>query len=253
MRRIAILLLAVALTSTVVAAQGPSKQAELQAKGITNWTPGMNRGQAAYHGVGTRFAGGPAAQIQGVTGTLQYDSGTLTALPILFGQVYGNQFNVNNNGNPLGGTLTASSFHFYFMEDSTADTGLFFQPATFVGASTINALASIDITGLANSGPSFSAPVLNDIQWTALGVANTFGSANGVFLGGWCLNSALTFPVTNETLGLDVTPGNAGNKGYTATSGVGNVAYAAQSFNAILRLTATAPNIPVELMSFGVQ
>jgi hypothetical protein len=178
---------------------------------------------------------------------MQYDDGNLTALPTIFGQVYGNRFKDGVGGVPLG-TLTLNSFSFFFMEDSLTDTSLFFQPADPLNSVSVSARASVNVTGLQNSGPSFSNPILNVVSQPALGTTGVFN--NTMFLGAWCLNSATVLPVSNEVIGL-ATNGPR-QEGYTALSGTGPVVFAQQPFNAILRANVTsAQAVPVELMSFG--
>lgn len=225
----------------------PTKAAELAAAGRTQWTPGQERGGEAF----APLAQAKPAPGRGTenTATSQYDDGNLTALPIIFGAIYGNRWSLGQGGVQLD-TITLNSFSFYFMEDSVSDTSLFFQPAAPMNTMSINALASSNVTGLMNSGPSFSAPALNVVNASVLGAATMFNDT--FFLGGWCLNSALTFPINNETLGL-ATNGPR-QQGYTAVSGTGAVAFAAQPFNAILRANITSPNtVPVELMAAGVE
>ena len=227
------------------------KQAELRAAGITDWTPGQNRAAGAKFSTLANPRPAPAGPVRD-TATMQYDDGSLSALPTSFGLIFGNRFSLGVSSVALS-TITLNSFSFYFMEDSLPDTGLFFQPADPLNATSISARASVNIGGLANSGPSFSSPVLNTINQTALATAGVF--SNTFFLGAWCLNSATTFPVDNETIGLSTNdaPGARAFAGYTASSGTGPVAFAAGAFNAILRANVTSPNtVPVELMSFGV-
>jgi hypothetical protein len=227
----------------------PVKQQELNEAGIQNWTPGMNRGQTAKISSITPRTGGTAPEN---TDTMIYDNGTLTALPIGFGLIFGNQFSEGVGGVALA-TITLNSFSFYFMEDSTPDTGLFFQISNPLNSSSISALVSANISGLANSGPSFSSPTLNVRSAAALGATNMYFDT--FYLGGWCLNSATTLPIDNETLGLNDTFNTGNQKGYTASSGTGPVAFGnAQPFNAMLRANVTSPEtVPVELMSFGVE
>lgn len=246
MKKIAILGVVSALAFPVLAQLPAAKQAELSAAGRASWTPGQERGQ------GAAFAVLDQARTGGITpentDTMQMDDGNLTALPTVFGQVYGNRFSLGQGGVQLD-TITLNSFSFYFMEDSVSDTSLFFQPADPNNATSINARASTNVTGLTNAGQSFSNPVLNVVPQSALGTTGVFNDT--FFLGGWCLNSAVTFPINNETLGL-ATNGPR-QQGYTAVSGTGPVAFAAQPFNAILRANVTSPNtVPVELMSFEV-
>lgn len=238
-----------ALAASAIAALPPAKVQELQAKGISNWTPGQNRGQQPVFS--TLPQARPAA-LPRDTQTMTYDDGNLTALPTTFGQVYGNRFKLGIGGVELN-TLTVQSFQFYFLEDSLPDTNLFFQiasPSTMTGS--INALASVNVAGLMNSGPSFSAPVLNTIAGTALGGASVTMQNDTFYLGGWCLNSNTGFPVTNEVLGL-ATNGPR-QEGYTAASGTGPVLKTQQAFNTILRAHVTSMSlVPVELMTFGIE
>jgi hypothetical protein len=229
----------------------PAKAKELEAKGLSQWRAGQGRvkGKAAFARVPAKPAGARKSRVPEDTATMQYDDGNLTALPTVFGAVYGNRFSQGVGGVQLD-AITLNSFSFHFMEDSATDTGLFIQAADPINATSINARTSTDIVGLMNSGPNFSNPVLNVIDQSLLGTSGMFNDT--FFLGAWCLNSALTFPVNNETIGL-ATNGPR-QQGYTASSGVGSVAFAAQPFNAILRANVTSPNaVPVELMGFGVK
>lgn len=252
MRKLMVLAFVAALGVVLVAqAQlptNPVKQQELQASGYTSWTPGQNRAVGPAFATLSQSLPAPAPSVEN-TGTCQYDDGNLTALPIIFGQVYGNRWSLGVAGVQLD-TITLNSFSFYFMEDSLPDTGLFFQPAAPMNTMSINALASTNITGLMNSGPNFSAPVLNVINASLLGAGATMYN-DTFFLGGWCLNSNTMFPINNEVIGL-ATNGPR-QQGYTAVSGTGAVAFGAQAFNAIIRGNITSPNtVPVELMSFEV-
>ena len=184
---------------------------------------------------------------------MTYDDGVISSLPTVFGQMYGNRFSQGVSGVPLN-TMTLNSFSFYFAEDSTADTGLFFQPAdpsTMAGM--IVSRASLDIAPLVNAGPSFSnLTTINVIPQTALGTTGVFN--NTMFLGAWSLNANTTVPVDNEAIGLS---NNANfQRGYTASSGGAgaSVAFAAQPFNAVLRANVTsASTVPVELMQMEVE
>lgn len=247
---------AISLAAPLVLAQGTSidnmpaaKRAELQARGLTEWTPGSGKveGAPVFSVVGAKSApGGQRAPED--TATMQYDDGNLTALPSVFGQVYGNRFSQGVGGVALD-AITLNSFSFYFMEDSLPDTGLFFQAADPLDAGNISSRVSVNVSGLSNSGASFSAPVLNVVPGAALGTSNMFN--NTFFLGGWSLNSATAFPVNNEAIGLSTN--GPRQQGYTAVSGTGAVAFAAQPFNAIIRANVTSPNaVPVELMNFQV-
>lgn len=246
------------LVAAVAGAQMPAeKRQELNAAGISNWTgptkgagpvfSGLNRGYAAPGRTGEGASAG--------TATVQYDNGTLNALPTVFGAIYGNRFDRGIGNDPITGALTLNSFSFYFMEDDLADTGLFFQPADPAGASMITGRASVNVGGLLNSGQSFSNPQLNVIAQSALGTTGVFSST--MFLGGWCLNAQTTLPVDNETIGLNDTAqfgegGTPAFHGYTASSGTGPQSMVPQSFNAILRANLTGNVIPVELMAFDV-
>jgi hypothetical protein len=242
-----LILVAAAVATPALADMPPAKQAELATRGIFNWTPGQNQGQGPAFAVLPNALAAPENPILD-TATSQYDDGNLTAVPTVFGQVYGNKWSLGVGGVQLD-TITLNSFSFYFLEDSLPDTGLFFQAGPPTGTMSINALVSTNVTGLMNSGPNFSAPVLNVVNASALGAATMFNDT--FFLGGWCLNSNTMLPVDNETLGL-ATNGPR-QQGYTANSGTGPQPFAAQAFNAILRANITSPNaVPVELMSFGV-
>jgi hypothetical protein len=227
----------------------PAKQAELTEAGIQSWTPGQNRNQAVKFSEVTPRSAGP---IQENTDTMVYDNGTLTALPTAFGLVFGNQFSEGVGGVALA-TITLNSFSFYFMEDSTSDTGLFFQISNPLNATSISVLNSVDVAGLANSGPSFSSPTLNVRPASALSATNMYFDT--FYLGAWCVNSATTFPVDNETIGLNSTFNTGNQKGYTASSATtGAIAFANQPFNAMLRANVTSPEtVPVELMSFDIE
>lgn len=222
---------------------------ELNRLGITDWTPGQDpSGGERFSNLANPITL-PAAAPRGATATLQYDDGVISALPVGFGTIFGNRFSLGTGGLPLN-TVTLNSFSFYFAEDSTADTGLFFQPADPLNATSIIARASINIGGLVNAGPSFSnLATINVLAQTALGTTGVFNDT--FFLGAWCLNTNATVPVDNEAIGLAT---NAPFRGYTAVSGgaAASVAFAQQSFNAVLRANVTSPTaVPVELMSFA--
>lgn len=250
---VALSVLCVALAGVRTAAEPPAKalppakQAELAAAGIGSWAPGQHQGTGP---VFSRLGQGVAAPGPAVrdTATMQYDNGMLTALPTAFGAIFGNRFSLGIAGVSLD-TITLNSFSFFFMEDSLPDTGLFLQPADPLNPTSISARASVNVTGLMNSGPNFSMPVLNVVPQAALGTTGMFNDT--FFLGGWCLNTATMFPINNEVIGLDTNLTQV--KGFTASSGVGAVAFSAQPFNAILRANVTSPNlVPVELMAFEV-
>ncbi|MEM6456153.1 MAG: hypothetical protein AAF772_13740 [Acidobacteriota bacterium] len=250
MRNKVVLLGAAALlVAGLATAQLPAeKQAELQAAGITSWTPGQTKGSAPVFATLDNPLAAPAGTPPADTATMQYDDGMISVLPTLFGQIYGNRFSLGVGGVSLD-TITLNSFSFFFLEDDLADTGLTFQISNPLNATSISALGSTNITGLANSGQSFSAPVLNTVPGTAIAAQNfndTF------FLGAWCLNANTAFPVDNEMLGL--TNGGSQTRGYTADSaGSGPTPFAAQPFSAVLRANVTSPNaVPVELMNFDV-
>jgi uncharacterized protein YceK len=255
MKKLTIVLAVVLLAGVafVASAQGPTKQQELSAAGISNWTPGQTRG----NGPVLSKLNNPVTIPQGefnLTDTLVYDSGAVTALPTTFGAIYGNNFAVDNTGNPLKATVTLNSFSFLFAEDSVADTGLFIFNASNGGtAGVIHSRVSTNIGGLANAGSSFSNPVFNVIPQSALGTTGVF--SGNFYLGGWCLNSATTLPIDNETFGLDTVAGAPGLNGFTATSGgaTSSVAFSGGlGFNAILRANITGV-VPVELMAFDVE
>ncbi len=249
------ILLAIALVASVAvvaSAQGPTKAQELQAAGITNWTPGMTRGQGPVISKLANPINIPATEAGG-TQTIQYDSGTVAALPVGFGIIFGNNFNADNAGAALKATVTLNSFSFLFAEDSTADTGLFFQGAAPLNATSFSARVSVNVGGLVNAGSSFTnATAFNVIPQTALGTASNGMFSNSFFLGAWCLNANTTVPVDNEAIALDTNAFAGGNKGFTAASGTGPIAFAAQTFNAVLRANVTGI-VPVELMAFDVE
>jgi hypothetical protein len=232
-----------------------AKQKELDAKGITSWRPGKMRrqGKPAFSKLKkSMHKRVPGAQKRGDiadTGTLQYDNGTLTALPTVFGQNYGNDFHRYQGGPPGFQTITLNNVQFYFMEDSVTDTGLFLQPSdpgTVAGQ--LNARASVNVTGLLNSGASFSNPQLNVVNQTALGTTGVFNST--LFMAAWCLNSATVFPVTNEVIGLGTNQHAGAFHGFTVASGTGPLTYTPGSFQAMLRVNITSPQtVPVELMA----
>lgn len=237
------------IASLAMAELPAEKQRELNAAGITDWQAGQNRGQTAFSELAEPIQ---APQIQGRdTATMQYDDGTISALPTVFGQVYGNKFTQGVGGVPLS-TITLNSFSFYFAEDSIADTGLFLNPASpGATAAVINQRASVNISGLVNNGSAFSnLTTINVVPQSALGTTGQFN--NTFYLGAWCLNANTTVPVDNETLGLSTNGPRL--QGYTASSGTGTVAMAAQPFNAVLRANVTSPNaVPVELMAFEAE
>jgi hypothetical protein len=248
-------LLFAAIWCTVTLAQGPSKQQELDAAGIASWTPGQGKGDgAAFSTLAEPIA--PQHGSQGETGVIsrtKYDSGSVTALPTVFGLIYGNHFDIDNSGNPLKATITLHSLSFLFAEDSLADTSLFIFVAS-AGATPglIHSRASINIAGLANAGSSFTnLAAFNVIPQPALGTTGMFSGS--LYLGAWCLNANTTVPVDNEAIGLDAGTFAGGFQGFTATSGgaTSSVAFGMQNFNAVLR--ATIPGVPVELMSFDIE
>lgn len=241
----------------------PAKRAELEQRGLETWTPGQGKqpgGRAGDRPAFVRIGKGNPNSTAGrvvpntdairATGTIQYDDGILTALPTVFGQIYGNRFAGDDCGGVELDTITLNNFSFYFMEDSLPDTGLFFQVSNPLNTMSINAVASTNVTGLMNSGPNFSAPVLNVVNANVLPATNGTMFTDTFFLGGWSLNSAAALPVNNEAIGL-ATNGPL-QRGYTAASGTGAVAFGSQPFNAILRANITSPNaIPLELMPAG--
>ena len=249
------LLLASLLVSSpgIARAELPAaKQDELVEAGRVPWTgPQRPGGVAAVEPL-------PGESL-GPTGTMRYDDGNLSALPTGFGIIYGNRFLLGMNGSPLS-TITLNTFSFYFLEDDLADTDLFFQPADPLNTASILARASVNVTGLVNSGPSFSNPVLNVVPQSALGTPGTF--FNTFLLGAWSLNSATALPVDNEAVGLATNTtglfggGIDGFRGYTAESGTGTQPFARGPFQVILRATVTTPNfplVPVELMAFQIE
>lgn len=246
------------LAVVAVQAQLPAaKQQELAARGITNWTPGQNQGGGGpvMSSLGTSLAAPiNGFRVPGDTQTMVYDDGAMSALPTIFGAIYGNRFDEGLLGVPLG-ALTLNSFSFYFLEDSLPDTGLFFQASDPLNTMSITVRTSINVTGLMNSGPSFMTPVLNVIPQAALGTTGMF--TDTFYLGGWCLNSNTMFPINNEMIGLSAGEVNGGarRKGYTAVSATaGPVTFANQPFNAILRANVTsAALVPVELMAFEAE
>jgi hypothetical protein len=252
MKRTAVLVAALALTASAAVADindlPQAKQQELAAQGITEWSAGQNSGSGPVLSALDEPIRLPAVNNGRDTATMQYDDGSITALPTIFGQIYGNQFSEGVGGVQLD-TVTLNSFSFYFAEDSIADTNLFFQPASPAAtAGLVNARASVNIGGLVNAGSAFTnLATINVINQTALGTTGGFNDT--FYLGAWCLNANTVVPVDNETIGLATN--GPGFKGYTAASGTGAVAFAAQPFNAVLRANVTSPNqVPVELMSF---
>ena len=237
----------------------PNKKAELNAAGITDWDA---------HRAELKAAGGPTfsrlerplaapgradASRGGTTGTVMYDDGTITSLPTSFGAVYGNKFAARPDGTAFTGAVTLNSFSFFFMEDSLADTGMSIQVSDPLNATSITSRTSPNVTGLLNSGQSFSSPQINvRMQSTAFGTTGVF--SNTVYLGGWCLNTNTTLPVNNEAIGLsnNMLPGAPPFRGFTTNSGTGANTFTDQSFNAIIRANLTGNNVPVELMSFSV-
>lgn len=253
MRRSLIVFVALMLVAGLAVAQHPNatKAAELQAGGYDAWTAGQNRGDGQVFSTLNNAIALPNGTSTEDTATMQYDSGAISALPTVFGQIYGNRFNLGVGGVELD-TITLNSFSLYFAEDSVADTGLFFQPAD--PGATANQLmprASLDIAGLVNAGSSFSMlTTINVIPQSALGTTGMFDDT--LFIGAWCLNANTTVPVDNESIGLDV---GGQQKGYTASSGAsGTITLTPGAFNAVLRANVTSPNaVPVELMAFETE
>ncbi len=249
MKRTMIIIASLLVAGMALAELPSEKQNELSAEGITNWQAGQNQGQQTHAKLGESIQ---APQAPGRdTATMMYDDGTISALPTIFGMVYGNKFSQGAGGAALG-TVTLNSFSFYFAEDSTADTGLFFQPASpGASAGVINARASINISGLVNAGASFSnLTTINVINQSALGTTGVF--SNTFYLGAWCVNAATVVPVDNEAIGLSTN--GPRQQGYTAVSGTGTIVAAMQPFNAVMRATVTsAVTVPVELMAFDAE
>jgi hypothetical protein len=237
-------------------AQGPTKQQELDAAGRATWVPGQEASLEAPFATVTLPAADDAAAKAGALAsfqTLQYDSGSVTALPTAFGQIYGNLFNVTSASGTFPAIFSLNSFSFLFAEDSLADTAMFFQigDASSTAISSYQVRTSVDVPGLVNAGSSFSNPVFNVIPQNALGTTGVF--SNGFYLGAWCLNSNSIVPVDNEAIGLDTATFNGAFQGYTGASGAaGTVVAQPQPFNAILRATISGP-IPVELMYYEVE
>lgn len=253
MRRSLTIFVALMLVAGLAVAQHPNatKAAELQAGGHSSWTPGQNSGAGQAFSTLNNTIALPQGTSTEDTATMQYDSGVISALPTVFGQMYGNKFNLGIGGVDLD-TITLNSFSLYFAEDSVTDTGLFFQPGEpGATAGVILSRASLNIGPLVNAGSSFSMlTTINVIPQSALGTTGMFNDT--FFLGAWCLNANTTVPVDNEAIGLDVA--GAQLKGYTASSGGAgaSVAMAPQAFNGVLRANVTSPNaVPVELMAFG--
>ena len=250
MRNVLFLSLVMVLLAGVAVAQHPNatKATELQAGGYDSWTAGQTRGDGPVFSTLSEPIALPGGTED--TATMQYDSGSIDAVPVGFGIIFGNKFNLGVGGVELD-TITLNSFSFYFAEDSVADTSLFFQPSD-AGATPnqIISRASVDVPGLVNAGSSFSMlTTINVIPQSALGTTGMF--TDTFFLGGWCLNAATAVPIDNETLGLST--GDVQQKGFTASSGVGTFTSTPQSFNAVLRANVTSPaTVPVELMAFEV-
>jgi hypothetical protein len=233
-----------------------AKQAELAAAGIQNWTPaGVHHQTPVFRKLTKGGLVTPARRLPTKnTDTMQYDNGLLTALPTSFGLVFGNRFSLGMGGVDLD-TITLNSFSFFFLEDSLPDDSLFFMAADPIDATFIYARVSQNVTGLMNSGPSFSNPTLNVVPGTAINATLTATMfTDTFFLGAWCINSASSFPVNNEMIGLATAGPQI--KGFVASSGIATtVSYLEDlGFNAILRANVTSPAIvPVELMSFDVE
>ncbi|MBZ0114290.1 MAG: hypothetical protein K8J08_17645 [Thermoanaerobaculia bacterium] len=259
MKKFVIVSLALMSTAGLVWGELPAeKTRELNAAGITDWQPGQNAGQQEkFRTLANPLAVPAGPEAPDDTATMQYDNGTISALPTVFGGIYGNRFSQGVGGVSLS-TITLNSFSFYFAEDSLPDDNMFFQVASTSGATgMINARASANVLSLINAGTSFSMlTTINVVPQSVLVVSSapTTGMfSNTFFLGAWCLNSNTAGPgVTNEAIGLATNVGG-GFRGYTAVSGTGPVAMAPGSFQAVLRANITSPNaVPVELMSFGV-
>ncbi len=250
MKRIVIIVAALLVASLAMAELPAEKQQELTAAGISDWQAGQNQGQSTHSALAEAIQAPQAPSRD--TATMMYDDGTISALPTVFGMVYGNKFSQGVGGAALG-TVTLNSFSFYFAEDSTGDTGLFFQPADPGTASGLIApRASLDIVGLVNAGSSFSnLTTINVINQSALGTTGVFNDT--FYLGAWCVNVNTTVPVDNEAIGLSTN--GPRQQGYTAASGgAGTVAMAAQPWNAVLRANVTsAVTVPVELMAFDAE
>jgi hypothetical protein len=254
MRRLIIVLAAASLlmAGLSLAELPQDKQQELTAAGITDWTPGQNAGAGPAHAALTKAIQTPGGSAED-TATMTYDSGAITALPIVFGQIYGNRFSLGISSVALS-TITLNSFSFYFAEDSVVDTNLFFQPASpGTTPGMIHSRASVNIGTLVNAGSSFSMlTTINVIPQSALATTGMFFDT--FYLGAWCLNANTTLPVDNEAIGLDTN--GPRQQGYTAASGgaTASVAMAPQAFNAVLRANVTSPNlVPVELMAFDAE
>ncbi len=246
--------LAVLPSSTSLTAQSPTRAEELAAREAALPTA---VGGPVFASVPPRFVPGRTredGELEGGQPTwVQYDNGTLTALPTAFGRIYGNVFDVYSDGDTYFWPINLNSFSFYFMEDGSADSNLIFNVggASFFGAPP-SPWTSVEVDGLLNSGPSFSSPVVNVVPATVLGTL--MESVEYVYIGAWSLNTASTFPVNNETLGLNDTSSlGAGFKGFTASSGLGPIQLNPQPFNALLRANVTPKTFPVEILAFEVE
>ncbi len=249
MKRTVIGIAALLVASLAMAELPAKKQQELTAAGISDRQAGQNQGQPT-HSTLAKSIQAPQRPSRD-TATMTYDDGTISALPTVFGKIYGNKFSQGVGGAALG-TVTLNSFSFYFAENAASNTGLFFQPADPGGAASINPRESINISGLVNAGASFSnLTTINLINQSALGTTGVFNDT--FYLGAWCLNVNTTVPVGDKAIGLSTN--GPRRQGYTADVGAtGTVAMAAQPWNAVLRANVTSTvTVPVELMAFGAE
>jgi len=171
----------------------------------------------------------PAPKGARAIGTITYDDGTVTAVPVNSSFCYGNQFNTwSGNAVMASGSVTALDIYMAGM----GGTAAFVSILGPVGAGTSAAVLT-----------SFSTPLA--IGWNAVVPASPVNYVGSSFLAGvWY------FGGDSVGLGSGTVAGQGGHGMYiNDISGTGFVALS--SVNALVR--ASGDVLPVELMTFTVQ
>jgi hypothetical protein len=174
------------------------------------------------------FAGGSRAT-QAV-GTIQYDNGTLTAIPAVSSFCYGNRFNTAA-GNPLtaSGTITQLS---WFMTSGAGTDSVFISYFDQLAGTAANVITSVSVPAPNPGGFNTRATTVNYVGST--------------FLAG-------VWYIAGDTPGLGSgTTGGQGHHGMLINDIVGTGYQSIANINGLVRASGNVVTIPVELTGFEV-
>ncbi len=233
---VSVLFMVVCVPSLVVADR--EKPAEkLQKEGPDN-PPAVVSGPLVKQLDEPRQTDAPARDTKyGVLGTIQYDNGAVTAVPMVSSNCFGNQFNTHT-GLPMPGPSPAGSL----------------TKITFYMVSVAPPNAFVSVFGpVTTTGPGTAAPFILSQLATGVvaGAFNTHTFATPIAVSGASFLAGVWY-FGSDVVGLGTgTTNGQGHHGMMINDIVGTGFATLPGLNALVRTSGTI--VPVELMNFDVQ